>query len=245
MVWQVLQMLLKQYSLKRVCNCVLFIWWEIPSAMCPTKTAKLWLLTCGSSTPRFPEAEAEQQLISFAEKWDKQYPTRAQILVESLAAYHSLLCLPAWDSQSHLYHQCNWVGEYDAAKSPEKSSRFSHRWFCPQSCLPGYPKHLQKVDNAHQGLEACFKSIRDHLRRQVFNLTSTSDTKLLTYPTIDEIVAEAGCELWYLPPYSPDLNQIEHWWFALKNWMRQRWNEFDSFHDCVDAAFKHCPNVFP
>ena len=63
--------------------------------------------------------------------------------------------------------------------------------------------------------------------------------------TIDEIVTEAGCELWYLPTYSPDLNKIEHWWFVLENWMRQRWNEFDSFHDCVDAAFKHCPNVFP
>ena len=35
---------------------------------------------------------------------------------------------------------------------------------------------------------------------------------------IDEIVAAAGCEIWYLPPYSPDLNKIERWWSVLKNW---------------------------
>lgn len=29
------------------------------------------------------------------------------------------------------------------------------------------------------------------------------------FPAIDEIVAESGCNLWYLPPYSPDLNKIE------------------------------------
>ena len=60
---------------------------------------------------------------------------------------------------------------------------------------------------------------------------------------IDEIVAQAGCELWYLPPYSPDYNKIEPWWFMLKNWMRQRLDEFEDFRDCVDAAFKYCPNV--
>jgi len=29
---------------------------------------------------------------------------------------------------------------------------------------------------------------------------------------IEEVVATAGCELWYLPPYCPDLNEIEHWY---------------------------------
>lgn len=60
---------------------------------------------------------------------------------------------------------------------------------------------------------------------------------------IEELAAEVGCEIWYLPPYSPDFNAVENWWFVLKNWMRQRWDEFDSFRECVDAAFKHCPNV--
>lgn len=62
--------------------------------------------------------------------------------------------------------------------------------------------------------------------------------------SIEELVKKAGCELWYLPPYSPDLNKIENWWFVLKNWMKQRWDEFDSFRDCVDAAFKSRPNIY-
>ena len=29
---------------------------------------------------------------------------------------------------------------------------------------------------------------------------------------IEELVKGAGCEIWYLPPYSPDLNKIERCW---------------------------------
>jgi len=61
---------------------------------------------------------------------------------------------------------------------------------------------------------------------------------------INEIMALTGCEILYLPTYSPDFNKIERWWFVLKNWMKQRWDEFETFRDCVDAAFHKCPNVY-
>jgi transposase len=61
---------------------------------------------------------------------------------------------------------------------------------------------------------------------------------------IREIIESAGCEVWYLPPYSPDLNKIENWWAVLKMWMKQRLKEFETVRECVDAAFKQCPNVF-
>ncbi len=46
--------------------------------------------------------------------------------------------------------------------------------------------------------------------------------------SIKEIVEGAGCEIWYLPPYSPDLNKIENWWAVLKTWMKQRLKEFQT-----------------
>ena len=61
---------------------------------------------------------------------------------------------------------------------------------------------------------------------------------------IREIISGAGCEVWYLPAYSPDLNKIENWWAVLKTWMLQRLKEFETVRECVDAAFKQCPNVY-
>ena len=40
-------------------------------------------------------------------------------------------------------------------------------------------------------------------------------------PTTAALVAAAGCELLFLPVYSPDLNPIEHRWAAIKTRLRK------------------------
>lgn len=55
---------------------------------------------------------------------------------------------------------------------------------------------------------------------------------------IRELVELAGCRLLYLPPYSPDLNKIEHCWFSIKNRVRKSKGSIDDFRERVDLAVK-------
>ena len=58
---------------------------------------------------------------------------------------------------------------------------------------------------------------------------------------IRELIEAAGCHLLYLPPYSPDLNPIEHQWFVLKNRMRKQIQSGRPFREVVDEAFESMP----
>lgn len=58
---------------------------------------------------------------------------------------------------------------------------------------------------------------------------------------IEQLIEQAGCRLLYLPPYSPDLNPIEHQWFVLKNRMRKQMQSGKPFREVVDDAFRAMP----
>lgn len=40
-------------------------------------------------------------------------------------------------------------------------------------------------------------------------------------PAVAEIIGASGAEVWYLPPYSPDLNPIEQMWSKVKALLRK------------------------
>jgi len=54
-------------------------------------------------------------------------------------------------------------------------------------------------------------------------------------PMIRRLIESAGCELWFLPPYSPDLNPIEMMWSKIKQLVRG--TEPRTFEDLVKAVF--------
>ena len=52
------------------------------------------------------------------------------------------------------------------------------------------------------------------------------------------LIENAGCELLFLPPYSPDLNPIEKFWANLKAKITRIINDFSILAQAVDEAFK-------
>lgn len=55
---------------------------------------------------------------------------------------------------------------------------------------------------------------------------------------IREVIEAAKCELEYLPPYSPDLNEIEHYWFPIKNRVRKSQGTIEDFRERVDTSVR-------
>ena len=55
---------------------------------------------------------------------------------------------------------------------------------------------------------------------------------------LSSVAQKFGCQVVFLPPYSPDLNPIENFWAWLKVTLRRILPEFSSFDDALSAAFQ-------
>lgn len=53
-----------------------------------------------------------------------------------------------------------------------------------------------------------------------------------------EIIEKAGCEILFLPPYSPELNPIENYWAVMKSRIKMVKNKCDDFQDAINWAFQ-------
>ncbi len=55
---------------------------------------------------------------------------------------------------------------------------------------------------------------------------------------IEQLIHDAGCELLYLPPYSPDLNKIEKCWSWLKSRIHKKLRQFGSLRDAMEEVLR-------
>ena len=53
---------------------------------------------------------------------------------------------------------------------------------------------------------------------------------------VKELIERAGCKLIYLPPYSPDLNPIEHVWANLKRCIRRNDNRQNNLNLAIEQS---------
>jgi transposase len=55
---------------------------------------------------------------------------------------------------------------------------------------------------------------------------------------ITQLIEAAGCQVVYLPPYSPDLNRIEKCWAWLKSRIRKLLRNSDHLRDTIEFVLK-------
>lgn len=56
---------------------------------------------------------------------------------------------------------------------------------------------------------------------------------------VEKLLNEAGFELWYLPPYSPDFNPIENMWSKIKAFLRSaKARTQEKLYDAIAAALE-------
>ncbi|WP_281035101.1 IS630 family transposase [Mesorhizobium tamadayense] len=99
----------------------------------------------------------------------------------------------------------------------------------------------------------CFRA---YVEQQLITVLKPGDIVIMDNPgshksaVIRQMIKAAGARLWYLPPYSPDLNPIEQAFAKIKHWMRQAqkrtvedtWRHIGHLVETIEPA--ECKNYF-
>jgi transposase len=56
-------------------------------------------------------------------------------------------------------------------------------------------------------------------------------------PRTKELIESVGCNVLFLPPYSPDLNPIEQFWANMKRWVKSKLVEINQLFDTICLFF--------
>ncbi len=55
--------------------------------------------------------------------------------------------------------------------------------------------------------------------------------------TSQELIQQSGCQILFLPPYSPDLNPIEKFWANFKKMVQLNLEKIQNLADAIDFSF--------
>lgn len=99
----------------------------------------------------------------------------------------------------------------------------------------------------------CFRAYVEHLLRPTLregDIVILDNLGSHKSKAVRQMIQAAGARLWYLPPYSPDLNPIEQAFSKIKHWMRQAqkrtvedtWRHIG--HLVQDIQPRECANYF-
>lgn len=133
------------------------------------------------------------------------------------------------------YGYCPKGGRYHALKAGHRTERINMiaAW-CNQQLLA--PFTIEGACNRsvfETWLETCL--IPELKPAQVLVIDNASFHK---GGQIQALVEAAGCQLWYLPPYSPDLNLIEHCWSWLKSRIRHQLPLIGDLREAIEHVLR-------
>ena len=80
---------------------------------------------------------------------------------------------------------------------------------------------------------SAFRVLRNMQFGIVFKMGKRDVSAKFKETKIREAIEKAGCSLVYQPPYSPDLNPIEHFWSYLKKKIGALKQKFESIFDAI------------